>query len=317
MKIHNYNSLMAISLAFHMGTMVKIVEALKSYKPKSYSIWKRVKSLMSPKENFANYREHMQSVPLPHIPCQEVVLKDLLYNNEGSKDYIEEGVWNIKKLNLIGKIIEDFKRTQEKPFPFAKFDDLRRVLMNIPRNITSTILENRAADIESQTSVSPPQKLSKHPSMMLTFSESDASTDESSTSALTPKARPSTRGSMEFARRNSSESVSSPHSRSKESTSLTVPGSATKIVFSNGNEKSISQKKSKRHLKRPSEGIITTSTSASTDDTSISKSRDYSRDLEEVSPPESRDDGESDDSSETEDSRSDTVEIRKSKQKKS
>jgi hypothetical protein len=39
-------------------------------------------------------------------------LKDLLYHNEGTQDFIEEDIIDMQKLDVMGKMIEDFRRTQ-------------------------------------------------------------------------------------------------------------------------------------------------------------------------------------------------------------
>ncbi len=54
---------------------------------------------MSPKNNFKNYRKFIETRQMPLVPCQEIYLKDLLYHEEGTEDFIAQGVIDTKKLD--------------------------------------------------------------------------------------------------------------------------------------------------------------------------------------------------------------------------
>jgi len=139
LKLHNYQSLMSFYLAINMVTF-KLSQTFKLLRPKTLSMWKRISTLMSPIDNFAQYREAIKSLDPPFIPCQEVILKDLLYHDVSIPDFIENGIWNFKKLRVIGKILHQFRKCQESTFNFLPLKDLQELVNNIP-DITNEQLD--------------------------------------------------------------------------------------------------------------------------------------------------------------------------------
>jgi len=122
---------MALFLAINLVSH-KLTQSWKALRPKTVVIWDRINSLMSPTDNFAQYREATKYLLPPYIPCQEVILKDLLYHDCSIPDYIEDGVWNFNKLRVIGKMLDQFRKCQDAPFNFLHLYDLQNLLYNIP-----------------------------------------------------------------------------------------------------------------------------------------------------------------------------------------
>jgi len=146
-KLHNYQSLMAIFLALNMISG-RLAQTWRTLRPKTLSTWKRISTLMSPNDNFSHYREALKTVELPFIPCQEVILKDLLYHDGSIPDFVEEGVWNFKKLQVIGKILDQFRQCQEAHYNYTVLNELQNLLLNVPV-ITSTHLDSVPEEIDS------------------------------------------------------------------------------------------------------------------------------------------------------------------------
>jgi len=144
---------MAIYLCINLVTS-KLSRTWKTLKPKTLTMWKRISSLMSPNDNFSHYREAIKNVETPYIPCQEVILKDLLYHDAFIPDFIEEGVWNFKKLHIIGKILDQFRRCQLTHYHFAPLKELQNLLTKIP-TITSVELDLFTSDFDTLNTGSP------------------------------------------------------------------------------------------------------------------------------------------------------------------
>uniref|UniRef100_A0A6B2L1J8 Ras-GEF domain-containing protein n=1 Tax=Arcella intermedia TaxID=1963864 RepID=A0A6B2L1J8_9EUKA len=153
-KIKNYQSLMVIYLSLSFKTISRLSTTWKGLKPKTFTIWKKICSLMNPKDNFKNYREVTKTAEAPYIPCQEILLKDLLYHEESVPNFLtEEKIWNMKKLYLIGKLIDQFRRCQEQPFIFNPLLDLQIFLSDISE-IPEEKLEFLTHQIEPSVSTS-------------------------------------------------------------------------------------------------------------------------------------------------------------------
>jgi len=151
-KLHNYQSLMALFLGINMVS-ARLTPIWKSQilRPKTLSTWKRISTLMSPNDNFSHYREATKKIETPFIPCQEVILKDLLYHDQSTKDFIQERVWNYKKLQVIGKIIEQYRLCQDNPFNLTPLSELQYLLLHIPE-ITSSQLDSVPEELDSPPS---------------------------------------------------------------------------------------------------------------------------------------------------------------------
>jgi len=146
-KFNNYQSLMAIYLGINMVSS-KLIKTWKIIKPKTMNTWKRLSVLMSPNDNFCHYRESLKNLETPYIPCQEVILKDLLYHDAAIPDFIQEGIWNFKKLQVIGKILDQFRRCQDVNYNFFPLKELQTILLEMP-TISPSDLDSFAIEIDT------------------------------------------------------------------------------------------------------------------------------------------------------------------------
>lgn len=197
LRFKNFNSLMAIYLALNMRPTSKLTQTWKNVKPKTQAAWKKISMIMSPKDNFGYYRDYVQGFDAPFIPCQEIILKDLLYHSEGMDNFVTSGVFDMTKLFVMGKILDQFRLCQEHMFHFYPFPELHQQLYTIRSGITAeeldTLSDARAA--ESARHISPKMAFA----MMRSRSETDSETSDtdSSHSSRSFRSRSSSIGSVE------------------------------------------------------------------------------------------------------------------------
>lgn len=129
---------MAIYLCVHLNCVSRLKVTWKSL-PRKYKPLLRQLDLMSPYNNFMSYRTHIKTVRPPVILCTgksetisirfsstllEILLKDLLYQNEGSANFVDKDLRkctlcyihdnlhveliNLQKLNSMGNIMRHF-----------------------------------------------------------------------------------------------------------------------------------------------------------------------------------------------------------------
>lgn len=72
-----------------------------------------MKALMDFRNNYAAFRKVVKNLVPPLIPCQEIVLKDLLYTEE-SLPNLEDGKVNLTKMASMGDWIKFFRNCQTK-----------------------------------------------------------------------------------------------------------------------------------------------------------------------------------------------------------
>jgi hypothetical protein len=103
---------------------------------------------MTPRNNFKNYRDEIEKSYAPMVLCQEVFLKDLLYQEDGKDDYIIDNVIDVAKLDEIGRVLDHFHQSQAKQYPFHKVDIVYQFLHSIPTNINVEMLDAESQKIE-------------------------------------------------------------------------------------------------------------------------------------------------------------------------
>lgn len=116
LSLNSFNSFMAVYLAFNLASTARLTNTWKQVPARHFQIWKKMSRIMSPMQNFSAYRETIQALQPPMILCQEVLLKDLLYEEEGRPDFVEEGVLDMTKMDAVGRLIDSFRQCRLKPY---------------------------------------------------------------------------------------------------------------------------------------------------------------------------------------------------------
>lgn len=130
LSLNSFNSFMAVYLAFNLASTARLTNTWKQVPARHFQIWKKMSRVMSPMQNFSAYRETIQALQPPMILCQEVLLKDLLYEEEGRPDFVEDGVLDMTKMDAVGRLIDSFRQCRLKPYsaitPHATIQDFLR-----------------------------------------------------------------------------------------------------------------------------------------------------------------------------------------------
>jgi len=127
LEMNSFNCLLAIYLCLSLqaGTLTRTWVNIKK---KYWKNWKRICEYMDPLNNFKNYRNLIKyHVELNNdvIPCQEIILKDLLYHYEQFvlpkyKNYID-----LKRVNKIGSIIDLVRQCKKYHIKYEPFENLQ------------------------------------------------------------------------------------------------------------------------------------------------------------------------------------------------
>eukprot|EP01126_Amoeba_proteus_P045018 TRINITY_DN5027_c0_g1_i23.p1 TRINITY_DN5027_c0_g1~~TRINITY_DN5027_c0_g1_i23.p1 ORF type:complete len:314 (+),score=54.76 TRINITY_DN5027_c0_g1_i23:2587-3528(+) len=153
LELKNFNSLMAVYLTLNLSPIVRLKQTWKLLPRSLKAVLKTVEGTMSPLNNFNGYRVWTKGLVPPMIPCTEILLKDLLYQNESSPNFLDEEQMsiNLQKLNSMGKIIRDFFFcVSETDYGFTMEPEIFDALVNCP---TYTFEEVR----QKSLTVEPPE----------------------------------------------------------------------------------------------------------------------------------------------------------------
>jgi hypothetical protein len=132
LALNSFNSFMAVYLAFNLASTARLTKTWTNVPARHFQVWKKMSRLMSPMQNFGTYREHIQTIQPPMILCQEVFLKDLLYEEEGRPDFVEDQVIDMTKMDSIGRLIDQFRQCCAKPYALSPSPVLWQFLKDIP-----------------------------------------------------------------------------------------------------------------------------------------------------------------------------------------
>lgn len=132
LSLNSFNSFMAVYLAFNLASTARLTNTWKQVPARHFQVWKKMSRLMSPMQNFSQYRDTIQALQPPMILCQEVLLKDLLYEEEGRPDFVTDGVLDMTKMDAVGRLIDSFRQCRSKPYSFTPHATVQEFLRDIP-----------------------------------------------------------------------------------------------------------------------------------------------------------------------------------------
>lgn len=118
MKIRNYNSMMQVFSALHMGPVQKLEKTWRLVPSKSKQVLEDIQKLLE--INYKGYRELEDKMQAPCIPLQDLIMRDLTFIEE-NPTFIEEGGAvniNITKLELISKVFKKISKCQQKQYTY-------------------------------------------------------------------------------------------------------------------------------------------------------------------------------------------------------
>jgi hypothetical protein len=102
--------------------------------PKTQEAYVDLQSILSPKSQYARYREVLSSLPLPTLPFPGVVLTDITFIDLGNSDLVkmENDKWlNMDKRRKVVKAIWDMLRRRNGKFPWRRVEAIEDFLMNL------------------------------------------------------------------------------------------------------------------------------------------------------------------------------------------
>jgi len=91
---------------------------------KIYGTWKNIETMVVGDSSMKDYRVQLRTVAPPIVPFLAVLLKDLVYLEDGNPDYLNlkdrKDIVNITKMVLLSKQIDSLVMYQNDVYPFSK-----------------------------------------------------------------------------------------------------------------------------------------------------------------------------------------------------
>jgi len=139
----NYNSLLAI-----MGGLAhySISRLTKAWRLCNLKIFKKLKRITSPKRNFSKIRRLYNGANFPCIPPLVIMLRDLLYIQDGNISFKNDFI-NLEKMVLYAKIVGRIYNNRDSPYSFVKVQFIQNYIQNF-EVLSEEELERKSKECE-------------------------------------------------------------------------------------------------------------------------------------------------------------------------
>jgi len=131
----NYNGVMEIIGGLN-SFVVSRLQATWAQIPQRYTtIFNELNQLMESKSNYRDYRGAMRERKGPVLPYLGVILRDILFIEEGNKNYVgdsKDQIINFEKIQLLGEVLIQVRKQQENmSYPFDNVTALQHFFMTL------------------------------------------------------------------------------------------------------------------------------------------------------------------------------------------
>ena len=116
-ELGNFNGLMEIVAGLSMSAVQRLGKTWSFAGSGTKSTFERFSNIMVTKLNFQTYRHALSNVKLPALPYVGVLLRDLIFIEEGNPQTLSNGFFNFDRIHLLGKFILDIQR-----YKFTSYD---------------------------------------------------------------------------------------------------------------------------------------------------------------------------------------------------
>eukprot|EP01103_Thecamoeba_quadrilineata_P009286 TRINITY_DN1901_c0_g1_i2.p1 TRINITY_DN1901_c0_g1~~TRINITY_DN1901_c0_g1_i2.p1 ORF type:complete len:490 (-),score=122.29 TRINITY_DN1901_c0_g1_i2:44-1513(-) len=159
--MNNFQTMMQIISGINNISVQRLkLEEWLPNKQKEYV--ERLTNLMSPANNFRNYRAAIKQLPT-YFPHMVVVLRDVTHINDGNPSYFEEQVINFEKLQLLSSIIYNTTSTIKSFTAYSSSVGFQHSSLNLPLAPPSPGgLSYQTAGLISSASLPPNQMLRRN-----------------------------------------------------------------------------------------------------------------------------------------------------------
>lgn len=129
-ELRNFNSLQEIVAGLNRGSVQRMKKAWEGVSQSSYETFQGLNILVTPRNNFKNYRELVRKNLLPCLPYVGVYLQDLVFLEEGNTDKIGDLI-NYEKIRMHAKILKELQTFQKTGYSFEEDENLMPALRRL------------------------------------------------------------------------------------------------------------------------------------------------------------------------------------------
>lgn len=115
-ELGNFNGLMEIVAGLSLGCVQRLHKTWSLAGSAAKAIYERFSNIMTTKQNFQAYRHALSATRIPAIPYVGVILKDLVFVEEGNPLKLPNSFFNWDRILLLGRLMLDISRFKRVPY---------------------------------------------------------------------------------------------------------------------------------------------------------------------------------------------------------
>jgi hypothetical protein len=134
LQMNNFQSMVQILSGLYNSSVARLKRAWANLSTSVTDTLKRIEEVMSPSQNFHNYREIIKEAVAqnkPVIPYVPLILRDLTFTQEGNSTHNADGNINFEMLFFLGKQILSFKQIMSNRYPLSLDVNVQKLLLEL------------------------------------------------------------------------------------------------------------------------------------------------------------------------------------------
>eukprot|EP01096_Ripella_sp_DP13-Kostka_P005712 TRINITY_DN1979_c1_g1_i1.p1 TRINITY_DN1979_c1_g1~~TRINITY_DN1979_c1_g1_i1.p1 ORF type:complete len:456 (+),score=129.65 TRINITY_DN1979_c1_g1_i1:412-1779(+) len=130
-KMHNYNSMLAITAGLNMSVVQRLRKTWKMVPKKQMDDLQELEDLMDCRSNYKIYRHQLEHSPLPCVPYFGIFLRDLTFIDIGNEDLTAKGELNFAKMRMRAETVKELKKFQSVSYDVVPRSSFVNYLSNV------------------------------------------------------------------------------------------------------------------------------------------------------------------------------------------
>lgn len=114
-ELQNLNAFFAIIMGLSNMAVARLTQTWERLPSKLKRTFSQFESLIDPSRNHRRYRLFISKMEPPIIPFMPLFLKDMTFAHEGNKTYIDNGLINFEKMQMVAQTLRTIRYCKSRP----------------------------------------------------------------------------------------------------------------------------------------------------------------------------------------------------------
>ncbi|XP_028614784.1 ras-specific guanine nucleotide-releasing factor 1 isoform X3 [Grammomys surdaster] len=114
--LQNYNAVLEVTSSINRSAIFRLQKTWLKVSKQTKSLFDKLQKLVSTDGRFKTLRDTLKKCDPPCVPYLGIYLTDLVFIEEGTPNYTEEGLINFSKMRMISHIIREIRQFQQSSY---------------------------------------------------------------------------------------------------------------------------------------------------------------------------------------------------------